>query len=151
MVIKSKIFIKCNAKEFDSWDFYKNLISNSNLNCIYLVGDYHIWSFTDIERKSVGLEPVINAYQLPIHCGRDIVKSLSDAKTITNKTNKTHLIWGSIHVIDIQKKEYWAQHWSLWNTQCKQVAHAKNVYFDWLRCNCWKLCFLNALRNSKKK
>ena len=73
MVIKSKVFIKCNTKEFDSWDFCKNWISNSNLNCIFLVGDYHIWSFTDVERKSVGLEPVVNTYQLSIHSDIDIV------------------------------------------------------------------------------
>ena len=41
MVIKSKVFVKCNAKEFYSWDFCKNSISNPNLNCIFLVGDYH--------------------------------------------------------------------------------------------------------------
>ena len=43
------------------------------MSCIFLVGDYHIWNFTDIERKSVGLESVINTYQLPIHSGMDIV------------------------------------------------------------------------------
>ena len=66
MAIKGKVFIKCNAKEFDSRDFCQNQISNSNLNCIFLVGDYHIWSFTDVERKSVGLEPIMNTYQLPV-------------------------------------------------------------------------------------
>ena len=120
MVIKSKICIKCNAKEFDSWDVCKNLISNFNVNCIFLVGDYHIWSFTDVERKSVGLEPVINTYQLPIHSGMDIVNVTVGCKNcyIISKMNKTNLIWGSIHVIDIQKKKYWAQHRSLWDTQC---------------------------------
>ena len=32
------------------------------------------------------------------------------------KMNKMHLIWGHINVIDMQKKEYWAQHQPLWNT-----------------------------------
>ena len=113
-VIKSKIF-KCNAKEFDSYDFCKNLISNSNVNCIFLVEDYHILNFTDVERKSVGLEPVINTYQLPIHSGMDIVNVTVRCKNCCtiSKMNKTHLIWGSIHVIDVQKKKYWARHRAL--------------------------------------
>ena len=132
MVIKSKVFIKCNAKEFDSWDFCSNWISNSNLNCIFLVGDYHTWSFTDVERKSVGLESVMNAYQLPIHSGVDIVNVTIGFENccIISKMNKTHLIWGSIHIVDIKKKEYWAQHRSLWNTQCI-VWHRGIAVSDW--------------------
>ena len=105
MVIKRNVLIKCNGKEFDSWDFCKNWISNSNLNCIFLVGDHHIWSFTDVKRKSVGLELIINTYQLPIHSGMDIVNVTVGCKNscIISKMNKTHLIWGSIHVIDIRK------------------------------------------------
>ena len=96
----------------------KNWISNSYVNCIFLVGDYLIWSFTDIER-SVGL---INTYQLPIHSGMDIVNVTVRCKNccIISRMNKTHLIWGSIHVIDIQKKEYWC---SVWNRG--------TVVFDW--------------------
>ena len=132
MVIKSEIFIKCNTNEFDSWDVCKNWISNSNVNCIFLVEDYHKWSFTDVERKSVGLEPVSNTYQLPIHSGMDIVNVTVGCKNccIIRKMNKTHLIWGSIHVIDIQKKKYWAQHRSLWNTQCN-VWDRGTAVFDW--------------------
>ena len=135
MVIKSKVFIKCNAKEFDIWDFCKNRISNSNLNFIFLVGDYLIWSFTDVERKSIGLEPVTNTYQLPIHSHMDIVNVTVGCKNcwIISKMNKTQLIWGSIHVIDIQKKEYWAQTpilVVLWNTQCN-VWHRGIAVFDW--------------------
>ena len=37
-----------------------------------LAWDYHVWRFTNIERKSVGLEPVINFYQFPIHSGMNI-------------------------------------------------------------------------------
>ena len=44
--------------------------------------------------------------------------------------NKTHLIWGSIHVIDIQKKKYWAQHRPLWNTHCN-VWDRGTAVFDW--------------------
>ena len=108
MVIKSKIFIKCNDKEFDCWDFCKNWISNSNLNCIFLIGDYHIWSFTGVERKSVGLQAVINTCQFPIHSFMNIVNVTVRSKNccIVSKMNKTHLIWGSIHVVDIQKKKY---------------------------------------------
>ena len=40
---------------------------------------------------------------------------------IISKWTKTHLIWGYIHVIDIQKKEYWAQHRS---------CGTPNVMFD---------------------
>ena len=36
--------------------------------------------------------------------------------------NKTHLVWGSKHVIDIQNKMYWAQHQSL--------RYTYNVMFD---------------------
>ena len=132
MVIKLEVFIKCNAKEFDNRDFCKNLISNSNLNCIFLVGDYHIWSLTDVERKSVGFEPISNIYQLPIHIGMDTVNVTVGCQNycIIRKMNKMHLIWGSIHVIDIQKKEYWVQHRALWNTQCN-VWHRGIVIFDW--------------------
>ena len=61
-----------------------------------------------LERKSVGLEPIINTYQLPIHSGMDIVNVTVECKNccIISKMNKTHLILGSIHVIDIPKKEY---------------------------------------------
>ena len=123
MVISCKVFIECKAKEFDSWDFCKNWISNSNLNCLFLVGDYHIWRFTDVERMSVGLESTINTYQLPIHSGMDIVTVTVGCKNcrIISKMNKTNLIWGSINVIDIQKKEYWA------NTE---PCGTPNVMFD---------------------
>ena len=56
----------------------------------FLVGGYHIWSFTDVERKSVGLEPIINTYQLPIHSG---LMSLSDAKTVISSAKWTKRIW----------------------------------------------------------
>ena len=60
-----------------------------------------------------------------------LLMSLLDAKTCTiSKMNKTHLIWGCIHVIDIQKKEYWAQHRTLWNTLCN-VSHWGIAVFDW--------------------
>ena len=48
------------------------------------VEDYHICSFTNVQRKSVGLEPVINSYQFPVYCGMNIVMSLSDAKTVVS-------------------------------------------------------------------
>ena len=54
---------------------------------------------------------------------------------IMSKMKKTHLIWESIHVIDIQKKEYWAQHRSLWNTQC-------NVWHKELQFLIKTYCFL---------
>ena len=98
----------------------------------FLVGDYHIWSYTYVERKSVDLEPIINTYQLSSHIGMDIVNVTVGYKNccIISKMNKTHLIWGSIHVIDIQKKEYCAQHRSLWNTQCN-VRHRGIAVCDW--------------------
>ena len=45
-------------------------------------------------RESLGLEPVINSYQFPIHSGMNISISLSDAKncSIVSKMNKRHLI-----------------------------------------------------------
>ena len=59
MVI-SEIFIKCYAKKFDCWNFRMDWISNCKaVECVFLVGGYHILSFTNVERKSVGLETVI--------------------------------------------------------------------------------------------
>ena len=78
MVIKGKVFIKCNAEEFDSWDFCKNWISNSNVNCIFLDGDYHIWSFTDVERKSVGLKPITTPTTSLFTVAWTLLMSLSD-------------------------------------------------------------------------
>ena len=49
---------------------------------------------------------------------------------IISKMNKMHLIRGSIHVIDIQKKKYWAQHRPLWNPQCN-VWDRGTAVFDW--------------------
>ena len=84
----------------------------------FLVGDHHIWSFTNVQRKSVGLEPVINSCQFPVHCGMNIVNVTVGCKNccIVSKMNKAQLVWGSMHVIDVQKKKYWAQHRSLRNT-----------------------------------
>ena len=90
-----------------------------------LVGVYHIWSFTDVERKSVGHEPVINKYQLPIHSVMDLLNCCT-----IGKMNKTHLIWGFIHVFYIQKKKYFAQHRALWNTQCN-VWDRGTAVFNW--------------------
>ena len=61
----------------------------------FLVGDYHIWSFTNDQRKSIGLEPVINSYQFPVHCGMNIVNvtTLSDAKTVVSSAKWTKRIW----------------------------------------------------------
>ena len=69
MVIKIKIFIMCNAKLFDCENFRKDWISTciNVVECVFLVRYFHIWSFTNVDRKSVGLEPVINSYQFPIH------------------------------------------------------------------------------------
>ena len=133
MVIKNNFLIKCNAKEFDSCDFCKNWITNSNVNCIFLVGDYHIWSLADVERKSVCLKPVINAYHAgPYSQWHAWTLTTMGCKNcpIISKMNKTQLIWGSIHVIDIQKKKYWAQHRTLWNTQCN-VWHRRIAVSDW--------------------
>ena len=113
-------------------DFCKIWIWNSNVNCIFLVGDYHIWSFTDVERKSVGLEPVITTYPLFTLAWTLIVNVTVSWKncSIVSKMNKTHLIWGSIHVIDIQKKKYWAKHQSLWAPQYN-VWYRGTTVFDW--------------------
>ena len=49
---------------------------------------------TLVERKSVGLEPVINSYQFPIHSVMNIVNVTVGCKNccIVCKMNKTHLI-----------------------------------------------------------
>ena len=86
MVIKSKIFIQCNAKEFDRWSFRQDWYTQNLMsNVFFLVGDYHIWSFTNVQRKSVGLEPVINSYQFHVHW--------SDAKIIVSSANWANRIW----------------------------------------------------------
>ena len=50
--------------------------------------------FTNVEKKSVGLEPVINSYQFPIHIGMNIVNVTVGCKNccIVSKITKTHLI-----------------------------------------------------------
>ena len=69
-------------------------------------------------RKSVSLEPVINSYQFPIHNGMNIANGQCRMqKLLYHQQNvQTYLMWGSIHVIDIQKKKYWAKHRTLRNT-----------------------------------
>ena len=101
-------------------------------NSFFLVGDYHIWSFTNVEWKSVGLEPVINSHQFPVHWGMNIVNVAVGCKNccIVSKMNKEHLVWGSMHVIDVQKKKYRAQHRALRNTLCN-VWHWGAGVFDW--------------------
>ena len=71
----------------DSWI----LISNA----FFLVGDYYIWSFTNVQRKSVRLEPVINSCQFPVHSALNIVNVSVGCKNwcIVSKMNKTHLVW----------------------------------------------------------
>ena len=93
MVIKSKIFIKCNVNEFGYRNFRKDLISNFNGECVFLVGDYHTWSFTKFERKSVGFEPIINSYQFPIHSGMNIVNVTVGCRTVVSSAKWTKRIW----------------------------------------------------------
>ena len=62
------------------------------------------WSFTNVQRKSVGLEPVINSYQFPVHWGMNIVDVTVGCKNccIVGKMNKALLVWWSMHVVDVQ-------------------------------------------------
>ena len=69
IIHKSKVFIECNTKEFDCWNFRTDWFSNFNVKCVFLVGVYHIWSFTNVQSKSLGLQ--LCSYQLlqfPVHC-----------------------------------------------------------------------------------
>ena len=121
MVFKRKIFIERYSNEFDCWNFRKDWILTSRIlmsNSFFLVGDYHIWSFTNVQRKSVGLDIVINSYQFPVDWGMNIVNITVECKNccIVSKMDKAHLVWGSIHIIDAQKKSYWVQHRSLRDT-----------------------------------
>ena len=118
IVIKSKIFIKCEAMEFDCQNFRNDWFLNLNVVCVFLVGYYHIWSITNVQRKSVGLEPVINSYQFPVHCGLNIVHVSVGWRSccIVSKMIKKYLVWRSMHVTDIRKKKYCSQHRSLRNT-----------------------------------
>ena len=127
MVIKSKIFIKCNAKEFDSLDVCKNWISNSNVNCIFLVGYMKFyWRWEKV------CWPWASYQHLPAPDSQWHVNVTVGCKNccIISKMNKTHLIWGSIHVIYIEKKKYWAQHRALWKTQCN-VCDRGTAVFGW--------------------
>ena len=65
-----------------------------NVECFFLVGDYHMRSFTNVQRKSVGREPVINCYQFPVHCGMNIFNVTVGCKNccIISKMNEMHLV-----------------------------------------------------------
>ena len=67
----------------------KKCISNFNVNCVFLVGDYHLWSFTNAERKSVGLGRVINTYQFPIHSDMNIVNVTIGCKSVVSSAKWT--------------------------------------------------------------
>ena len=96
-----------NTKEFDCWNFSNYLFSNFNVECIFLFGYYHIWSFTNVQKKFAHLEAVINSYQFPVNCGMNIVNGTVRCKNCCtiSKMNKTHVVWGSMNVIDIHKKK----------------------------------------------
>ena len=87
-------FIWGNGKKFWCGNFRQDWITNfTAVPCIFLVWDYHMWSSTNIERKAVGLEPVINSHQFPVDSGMDIVHVTGGCKYcgIVSKINKTHM------------------------------------------------------------
>ena len=95
IVIKIEIFIKCNAKKFGRWHICKDWISNCNVvECVFLVlvGDHHTWSFTNVERKYVGVEPVNNFFQFYMN----IVNALSYAKSDVSSVNNSYQFYMNI-------------------------------------------------------
>ena len=102
MVHNSKIFIECNSKEFDCWNFRKDWFSNFNVEYVFLVGDYHIWSFTAFRESVLALSQISAPTSSLFTVAWTLSMSLSDEKTcIVRKMKNAHLVWGSMPVIDV--------------------------------------------------
>ena len=114
--------------------YFKDKLSSRQPSHFFLVGVYHIWSYTDFERKSLGLVPVINTYQLHIHSDIDIINVTVGSKNccIISKIKKK--------TPDLR---IYTCHWytkeralgptpSLWNPQCNIWQwHRGTASFDW--------------------
>ena len=92
MLIKSKILIKCNAKEIDCWNFHKDWFSNFNVECVFLVG-YHTSSFTNIQRSLLVLSQLSTPTSSLFTVSWTLLMSLSDAKTVVSSEKWTKHIW----------------------------------------------------------
>ena len=60
----------------------------------------------NVESKSVGIDQVINSYQLIIQSGMNVFNVTVGCKIscIVSKMNKTHLIWENAHASDTVKR-----------------------------------------------
>ena len=112
--------------------FCQNWISNSNVNYIFLVGDIIYKILLMLRESLLALSQLSTRTSSLFTMARNIVNITVGCKKccIISKINKTHLIWGSIHIIDIQKKKHCAKHQALWNTQCN-AWHSGTVVFKW--------------------
>ena len=133
----SYVFCKKNAKDvhrFSSSVMLRNLTVETfvRIESRILMWIAYFWLEIIIYEVLLTLREsllVFNTYQLPIHSGMDIVNVTVGCKNCCI-FSKMHLIWGSIHVVDIQQKRYWARHRALWNTQCNLWDRGTAV-FDW--------------------
>ena len=115
------------------WNFRKNWTSNCvAVEWVFLVGDYHIWSFINVRESLLALSHLSTLTNSLFSVAWTFIMSLSDVKTVVFvcKMYKTHLIWGSVHVIDIEKKKCRAEHRALRNTWWNVFIWGTAV-FDW--------------------
>ena len=89
------------------------LISNA---CFWL--DINIYEVLLMFRESLLVLSQLSTPTSSLHWGMNIVNITVGCKNcfIISKMNKAHLVWGSMHVIDIQNKKYWAQYLTLRKT-----------------------------------
>ena len=105
-----KVKVSSSIKEWLS-ELSEWLISNCNVfEWVFVFGYYYMCSFTNIETKSVGHEPVITSYQFPIHSGINIV-NVTDWK---QKLLYRQQIYARMSLIYIKK--WLGRHWALQNS-----------------------------------
>ena len=75
------------------------------LACFFIVWDNHTWSFTNIERKSVGFEEIINSYQFPIVMIWQFLMPLSDAKPVVSSAKGTERWFEGLYLPLINKRK----------------------------------------------
>ena len=93
MVIKSKIFIKCNAKEFDCWNFRKDWISKFNVWCVFFWLEIIIYEVLQTFRESLlVLNQLSTSTSSLFTVAWTLFMSLSDAKTVALSAKLTKRI-----------------------------------------------------------
>ena len=97
-----------------------------------LMSNAFFWlEITKYEVLNTFKESLLVLCQLLFTVAWTLLMSLSDVKTVVSSAKEqAHLVWGSMHVIDIQNEKYCEKHRALWNTQCN-VWHRGAGVFDW--------------------